>query len=59
MSLRDNSGAKILWSIGAIILTILFIYLLNSISFMLAAPAVQVLQYLVLVFGFVSILIMW
>jgi hypothetical protein len=50
---------KAIWSVSAIILTILFALYLQSISFMFSPQAVQVLQYLVLVFGFVSVLIMW
>jgi hypothetical protein len=59
MGLRDNTGMKAIWSVSAIILTILFALYLQSISFMFSPMAVQVLQYLVLVFGFVSVLIMW
>lgn len=58
-SLGNNSGIKVIWSIAAIILTILLIYLLNSISFMFTSQAIQLLQYLAIVAGIISIMIMW
>lgn len=41
------------------ILTILFIYLLNSISYMFTSQVVQLLQYLAILAGIISIMIMW
>ena len=59
MSLSNNKGMKVIWSIVAIVFTILFIYLLQSMSFMFSSTVIQVLEYMILVFGFVAILVMW
>jgi hypothetical protein len=59
MSIKNNQGIKVIWSISAMILTILFIYLLNSISYMFTSQVVQLLQYLAILAGIISIMIMW
>jgi len=59
MSLKSNRGIAVVWSVCAIILGMLFIYLLGSMTWMFPENAIFVLRWLVLSFIVISILAMW
>lgn len=59
MSLRQSTGMKAVWGLGMIILAILAFMYLGSVSYMFDAQTFRLLQYLVTVFGFMSILVIW
>jgi hypothetical protein len=59
MSLRQNRGIAVIWSICAIILGMLFIYLLGSMTWLFPENAIFVLRWLVISFIVVATLAMW
>jgi len=50
---------KAIWGMGMIIIAILSFFYLGSVSYMFDAQTIILLQYLITVFGFMSILVMW
>lgn len=59
MSLRQNRGIAVVWSVCSIILGMLFIYLLGSMTWLFPENAIFVLRWLVVSFIVISILAMW
>lgn len=59
MSLKHSAGMKAIWGMGMIIIAILAFFYLGSVSYMFDAQTLILLQYLITVFGFMSILVMW
>jgi hypothetical protein len=58
-SLKHSAGMKAIWGMGMIIIAILSFFYLGSVSYMFDAQTIILLQYLITVFGFMSILVMW
>jgi hypothetical protein len=58
-SLQQSTGMKAVWGMGMIILAILIFMYLGSVSYMFDAQTFRLLQYLVTVFGFMSLLVIW
>jgi len=54
-----STGMKAVWGLSMIVLTILAFYYLGSVSFMFDLQTFRLLQYLVIVFGFMSLLVIW
>jgi hypothetical protein len=50
---------KAIWGMGMIIIAILAFFYLGSVAFMFDAQTLRLLQYMITVFGFMSILVMW
>jgi hypothetical protein len=59
MSLQKSTGMKAIWGMGMIILAVLAFLYIGSVSYMFDVQTLRLLQYLVTVFGFMSILVMW
>jgi hypothetical protein len=58
-SLQKSAGMKAVWGMGMIIIAILAFFYIGSVSYMFDVQTFRLLQYLVTVFGFMSILVIW
>lgn len=59
-ALKSNSiEMRAVWGAGIIILAILGFFYLGSVSYMFDTQTYRLLQYLITVFGFMSLFVIW